>query len=219
MRKRHIIRGSFIPLLATALLLAGQLPAFAPGQPTSDAVIYPLAICRDGISFLLWADYYPAGTGDPDEEHAPYRVQSVQAATPVPPANANGRITPLANTLILDTTVNVPHALQQLDFATVNPPPTFPKYPPQVTLSWPYPQPVGLQDVAYAGGPYTLRWDRKLKAGRQSVVLSFDRFDLTAYSAEIVAAVDKCRLFDDEHPRDRAAAPEATPEESERSNA
>jgi hypothetical protein len=91
--------------------------------------------------------------------------------------------------------VNVPYDPQQLDFATVNPPPMLPKYPPHVTLSWPYPQPVGLQDVGYAGGPYTLRWDRKLKAGSQSVVLSFDRFDTTTYSAEIVADVDNCRLF------------------------
>jgi hypothetical protein len=124
-------------------------------------------------------------------------VQSVQAATPVPLADANGRISPPADTLVLDTTLNVPYAPQQLDLTTVDAPPRFPKYPPQITLSWPYPQPVGLQDVAYAGGPYTLRWDRRLKAGRQSVVLSFDRFDLTAYSAEIVADVDKCHLFDD----------------------
>jgi hypothetical protein len=57
--------------------------------------------------------------------------------------------------------------------------------------------PSGRCRIAYAGGPYTLRWDRKLKAGPQSVVLSFDRFDLTAYSAEIIADVDRCRLFDD----------------------
>jgi hypothetical protein len=38
----------------------------------------------------------------------------------------------------------------------------------------PTPKPVGLQDVDYAGGPYMLRWDRKLKAGPQAVVLSFD---------------------------------------------
>ena len=42
-----------------------------------------------------------------------------------------------------------------------------------------------------------LRWDRKLKAGPQSVVLSFDRFDATTFSAEIVADVDNCRLFKD----------------------
>jgi hypothetical protein len=40
-----------------------------------------------------------------------------------------------------------------------------------------------------------LRWDRKLKAGPQSVVLSFDRFDTSTYSAEIIADVDNCRLF------------------------
>lgn len=196
MRKRHPVRALLIALLAGAFLLAGQLPAFAP-HAGGDAVFHPLAICRDGIQFLFWADYYPAGTEEPDEEYPPVRVQSVQAATPVPPADANGRITPPADTLVLDTTVNVPYAPQELDFATVNPPPTFPKYPPQVTLSWPYPQPVGLQDVEYAGGPYTLRWDRKLKAGPQSVVLSFDRFDTTAYSAEIIADVDNCRLFSD----------------------
>ena len=196
MRKRHSVRALLIPLLAAAFLLAGQLPAFAP-HAGSDAVFHPLAICRDGIQFLFWADYYPAGTSDPDEEYSPVRVQSVQAATPVPPADANGRITPPADTLVLNNTVNVPYAPQQLDFATVNPPPTFRKYPPYVTLSWPYPQPVGLQDVAYAGGPYTLRWDRKLKAKPQSLVLSFDRFDTTTYSAEIIADVDNCRLFKD----------------------
>jgi hypothetical protein len=42
---------------------------------------------------------------------------------------------------------------------------------------------------------YTPRWDRKLKAGPQSVVLSFDRYDTTTYSAEIIANVDNCRLF------------------------
>jgi hypothetical protein len=197
MRNRYSVRGLVIALLATVLLLASQLPAAASYQSTSDAAIYPLAICRDGISFLFLADYYPAGTGDPSEEYAPVRVQSVQAATPVPPADANGRISPPADTLVLDTTFNVPFAPQRLDLATVDAPPRFPKYPPQITLSWPYPQPAGLQDVAYAGGPYTLRWDRKLKAGPQSVVLSFDRFDLTSYSAEIIADVDKCHLFDD----------------------
>ena len=196
MRNHRPVRIILIPLLAAAFLLAGQLPAFAP-QAGSDAVFHPLAICRDGISFLFWADYYPAGTEEPGEEHAPYRVQSVQAATPVPPADANGRIIPPADTLVLDTTVNVPYDPQEIDFATVNPPPTFPKYPPHVSLSWPYPQPVGLQDVEYAGGPYTLRWDHKLKAGPQSVVLSFDRFDTSAFSAEIIADVDNCRLFKD----------------------
>jgi hypothetical protein len=75
-------------------------------------------------------------------------------------------------------------------------PPTFPTYPPHVTLSWPYPQPVGLQDVNYVG-EYTLAWDRELKAGPAAVVLSFDRFDLTTNSAEIIADVDKCELFND----------------------
>jgi hypothetical protein len=197
MSKRHTVRALLIALLVTSSMLASQLPAAASYQSTSDAAFYPLAICRDGISFLFLADYYPAGTDDPSEEHAPVRVQSVQAATPVPPSNANGRISPPADTLVLDATLKVPYAPQQLDLASFNPPPRFPKYPPHITLSWPYPQPVGLQDVAYAGGPYTLRWDRKLKAGPQSVVLSFDRFDLTAYSAEIIADVGNCRLFDD----------------------
>jgi hypothetical protein len=128
MSKRHRVRALLIPLLAAAFLLAGQLPAFAP-QAGSDAVVYPLAICRDGISFLFWADYYPAGTGDPDEKYSAIRVQSVQAATPVPPADANGRITPPANTLVLDTTVNVPYAPQQIDFATVNPVAAIPQVP------------------------------------------------------------------------------------------
>jgi hypothetical protein len=59
---------------------------------------------------------------------------------------------------------------------------------------------VGPPDVAYAGGPYTLRWDRKLKAGPQPVVLSLDRDDTTTtYSAEIIADVGNCRLFGDWH--------------------
>ena len=117
MSNRHSLRALLIPLLAAAFLVAGQLPAFA-SHAGSDAVFHPLAICRDGISFLFWAEYYPAGTGDPDEEDPPVRVQSVQAATPVPPADANGRITPPADTLVLDTTMNVPYAPQEIDFAT-----------------------------------------------------------------------------------------------------
>jgi hypothetical protein len=62
-------------------------------------------------------------------------------------------------------------------------------------LSRAYPQPVGLQYVHYDGDPYTLRWDWKLKAESQSVVLSFDRFDTVKYNAEIIADVDNCRLF------------------------
>jgi hypothetical protein len=193
MRNRHRVRVLLVPLLAAAFLLAGQLPALA-SHAGGDAAIEPLAICRDGISFMLWVDFYPAGTEDPGEEHAPSWPVPVQAATPVPPADSNGRITPPADTLVLDTTVNVPYAPQQLDLAAFDAPPLLPMYPPHITLSWPYPQPVGLQDVNYAG-TYTLRWDRKLKAGRQSLVLSFDRFDTTAYSAEIIADVDNCRLF------------------------
>jgi hypothetical protein len=195
MRTRHRVRALLIPLLAAAFVLAGQLPAFAAPQPSSDAAIHPLAICRDGIRFMFWADYYPAGTGDPYEEEPPYHIRSVQAATPVPPADANGRITPPADTLVLDTTITVPYDPQQLDFATWQPPPpTFAKYPPHIALSWPYPVPEGLQDVNYFG-VYTLRWDRELKPGPAAVVLSFDRFDLTVYSAEIIADVDKCHLF------------------------
>ena len=54
---------------------------------------------------------------------------------------------------------------------------------------------MGLQDVNYVG-EYTLAWDRELQAGPAAVVLSFDRFDLTTNSAEIIADVDKCHLFD-----------------------
>jgi hypothetical protein len=200
MRKRPRLRALLVPLLAAGFVLAAQLPAFAP-QAGAESAIEPLAICRDGIRFMLFSDYYPAGTSDPAEDEAPFLVQSVQAATPVPPADANGRITPPAGTLVLDTTVSVPYAPQQVDFSKVAAPPTFPKYPPHVTLSWPYPQPVGFQDVNYVG-EYTLRWDHKLKAGPRAVVLSFDRFDLTEYSAEFIADVDKCHLFNGNHPRD-----------------
>jgi hypothetical protein len=172
--------------------------AFAP-QAGAESAIEPLAVCRDGIRFLLFADWYPAGTTGSEDE-APVLVQSVQAATPVPAADASGRITPPADTLMLDTTVNVPYTPQLVDFSTVAAPPTFAKYPPHVTLSWPYPQPVGLQKVNYVG-EYTLRWDHKLKAGPRAVVLSFDRFDLNEYSAEFVADVDKCHLFNGNHPR------------------
>jgi hypothetical protein len=198
MRKRPRLR-ALLPLLAAGFVLATQLPAVA-SHAGSDAAISPLAICRDGIRFMFFADYYPAGTTDPGDEPA-VRVQPVQAATPVPAADANGRITPPADTLVLDTTVDVPYAPQTLDLANFEPPPTFPKYPPHIELSWPYPQPVGLQEVNYVG-EYTLRWDHKLKAGPRAVVLSFDRFDLTKNSAEIIADVDNCHLFNGNHPRD-----------------
>jgi hypothetical protein len=199
MRNRPRLRALLVPLLAAALVLATQLPAFAP-QAGADSAIEPLAVCRDGIRFLFFADYYPAGTTEPGDE-APYRIQPVQAAAPVPAADANGRITPPADTLVLDTTVTVPYAPQQVDFSTTVAPPTFPKYPPHIQLSWPYPQPVGLQEVNYVG-EYTLRWDHKLKAGPRAVVLSFDRFDLTTNSAEVIADVDNCHLFNGNHPRD-----------------
>jgi hypothetical protein len=200
MRKCPRLRALLVPLLAAALVLATQLPAFAP-HAGQDAAIEPLAICRDGIRFLFFADYYPAGTADSSEDEAPFLVQSVQAAAPVPPADANGRITPPADTLLLDTAVTVPYAPQVVDFSTVAAPPTFAKYPPHVELSWPYPQPVGLQEAKYVG-EYTLRWDHKLKAGPRAVVLSFDRFDLTKNSAEFIADVDNCHLFNGNHPRD-----------------
>jgi hypothetical protein len=114
------------PLLAAAFLLAGQLPAFAP-QAGGDAVFHPLAIRCDAISFLFWADYYPAGTDELSDHEAPDWVQSVQAATPAPPVDAKGRrITPSADTLVLNSTVTVPDAPQLIDVATLNPPPLFP---------------------------------------------------------------------------------------------
>jgi hypothetical protein len=58
-----------------------------------------------------------------------------------------------------------------------------------------HPQPVGLQDVYYAGGPYSCGPTASSRRGPQSVVLSFDRFDTTTFSAEIIADVDNCRLF------------------------
>ena len=59
MRNRHTVRALLIPLLATSFLLAGQLPAAASYQSTSDAAFYPLAICRDGISFLFMGRLLP----------------------------------------------------------------------------------------------------------------------------------------------------------------
>jgi hypothetical protein len=194
MRNRHRVRALLIPLMAATFVLTSQLPAFAPGQSVSDVVIYPLAICRDGIRFQFFADYYPAGTGDPTEEEEPFRIQSVQAAAPVPEPDANGRLVPPADTLVLDTTLSVPYTPQQLDFDAYDPPPMFPKYPPQWTISGPYPQPEGLQDVNYYGD-YTLAWSRKLEPGPAAVALSFDRFDPTSDSQEVVADVDPCKLF------------------------
>jgi hypothetical protein len=200
MRNRPRLRALLIPLLAAGFVLAGQLPALA-SHAGQDYAISPLAVCRDGIRFMIFADYYPAGATDSAEDEAPYRVQPVQAATPVPPADANGRISsPPADTLVLDTTVTVPYAPQTLDLASFEPAPTFAKYPPHVELSWPYPQPVGLHEVNYVG-EYTLRWDHKLKAGPRAVVLSFDRFDLNEYSVEYIADVDNCHLFNGNHPR------------------
>jgi hypothetical protein len=39
MRKRHPVRALLIPLLAAGFLLAGQLPAAASFQSTSDAAV------------------------------------------------------------------------------------------------------------------------------------------------------------------------------------
>jgi hypothetical protein len=178
--------------VVTALLLA-PASASASFQSTSDAAIYPLAICRDGIRFLFAADFYPAA-GDPSGDEPPFRVQSVQAAAPVPPTNANGRVLPPADTLVLNVTVNVPYAPQTIDFASFYQPPLFPKYPPNTMLSGPYPQPTGVQVAEYTGD-YTLAWDRKLKAGPRAVVLSFARFDPASPSVELIGDVDNCRLF------------------------
>jgi hypothetical protein len=70
MPNRHPIRALLIPLLVAAFLFAGQLPAFA-SHAGSDAMVHPLAICRDGISFLFWADYYPAGPDNPATTRPP----------------------------------------------------------------------------------------------------------------------------------------------------
>jgi hypothetical protein len=118
----------------------------------------------------------------------------VQAAAPVPAPDANGRLSPPADTLVLDLTLQVPYVPQDVDLSTFEQPPMFPKYPPKTHLSRPYPMPVGVQHVSYTGD-YTLRWSRKLKAGHDAVVLSFDRFSTTSNSAEVIADVDNCRLF------------------------
>jgi hypothetical protein len=199
MRKHRRLRALLIPLLAAAFVLATQLPAFAP-LAGSDAAIEPLAVCRDGIRFLFFADYYPAGSSEPAGEEAPVRVQPVQAATPVPPI-VDGRAIAPADTLVLDTTLTVPYAPQVIDFDTFSQAPVFAKYPPNVIPSGFYPQPAGVQEVNYVG-EYTLRWDHKLKAGPRAVVLSFDRFDPASHSVEFIADVDKCHLFNGNHPRE-----------------
>src|SRR6266536_623610 len=82
-------RIGILTLLAvlTATLLTPTPASAGPNswQAGSDVAIYPLAVCRDGIRFLFAADWYPAGSDDPSGEEAPFRVQPVQAATPVPP--------------------------------------------------------------------------------------------------------------------------------------
>lgn len=181
---------TFLVALTASLLAPTQ--ASASFQTTSDAAIYPLAICRDGIRFLFAADFYPADGEDPPEG-APFRAQSVQAATPVPPI-VDGRAIAPANTLVLDATVNVPYAPQEIDLANFYQPPLFPRYPPTATPSGPYPQPEGVQIAEYTGD-YTLAWDTRLTPGPRAVVLSFDRFDPEAHSVELIADVDNCRLF------------------------
>jgi hypothetical protein len=180
-----------LTVLATCLLTPAQ--AFASYQSTSDAAIYPLAICRDGIHFLFAADFYPEGE-DPGTE-PPFRVQSVQAATPVPPI-VDGRAIPPTDARVLDVAVNVPNAPQEIDFANFYQAPDFPQYPPVTSPSGPYPQPSGVQTAVYTGD-YTLAWNTKLKVGPRKVVLSFDRFDPASNSVELIADVDNCKLFDD----------------------
>jgi hypothetical protein len=190
-------RIGILTLLAvlTATLLAPTNASAGPNswQAGSDAAIYPLAVCRDGIRFLFAADWYPAGSDDPSGEEAPFRVQPVQAATPVPPI-VDGRAIAPADTLVLDVTLNVPYASQAIDFDNFSQAPVFPKYPPNVIPSGPYPQPTGVQVAEYTGD-YTLAWDRKLKAGPHAVVLSFSRFDPASHSIEFIADVNNCKLF------------------------
>jgi hypothetical protein len=187
------LRAGILVLLAVVATLLVPASAAASYQSTSDAAIYPLAICRDGIRFLFAADFYPAGGGAAGD-HPPFRVQPVQAAAPVPPTNADGRVIPPAGTLVLDRTVNVPYSPQEIDFDHFHQPPLFPKYPPHITLSGPYQQPTGVQIAEYTGD-YTFAWSRKLKAGPRAVVLSFARFDPGSESVEVIADVDNCRLF------------------------
>jgi hypothetical protein len=177
--------------LTTGLLAPTQ--ASASYQSTSDAAVYPLAICRDGMRFLFAADFYPEGE-DPGTE-PPFRVQSVQAATPVPPV-VDGRAIPPNDARVLDVTVNVPNAPQEIDFDNFYQAPVFPQYPPVASPSGPYPQPTGVQTAEYAGD-YTLAWNTELKAGARKVVLSFDRFDPASNSVELIADVSNCKLFDD----------------------
>jgi hypothetical protein len=181
-----------LAVLATCLLTPPQ--ASASYQTTSDAAAYPLAVCRDGIRFLFAADFYPAGGGQPGDE-PPFRVQSVQAATPVPPV-VDGRAIPPDGARVLDVTLNVPYAPQEIDLANYDQPPMFPQYPPVVTPSGSYPQPAGVQVAEYTGD-YTLAWNTKLKAGPRAVVLSFNRFDPASNSVELIADVSNCKLFDD----------------------
>jgi len=182
-------------LVLLAVLTAGVLApaqASASYQSTSDAAIYPLAICRDGIRFLFAADFYPAG-GDHAGDEPPFRVQSVQAATPVPPI-VDGRAIAPADTLVLDVTVDVPYAPQEIDFDNFYQPPLFPNHPPTATPSGPYPQPSGVQIAEYTGD-YALAWNTRLTPGPRAVVLSFDRFDPASHSVELIADVDNCKLF------------------------
>lgn len=185
-----------IPTLLAVLTAVLVTPAQASAsyQSTSDAAIYPLAICRDGIRFLFAADFYPAG-GDVAGDEPPFRVQSVQAATPVPPI-VDGRAIPTTDARVLDVTVDVPYAPQEIDFDNFYQVPVFPRYPPVATPSGPYPQPTGVQVAEYTGD-YTLAWTTKLKAGPRAVALSFDRFDPNSNSVELIADVDNCRLFND----------------------
>lgn len=110
------------------------------------------------------------------------------------PPIVDGRAIAPADTLVLDVTVNVPYAPQEIDRDSFYQPPVFPKHPPNVVPSGYYPQPTGLQVAEYTGD-YTLAWTRKLEAGPRTVVLSFDRFDPASNSVEFIADVNNCKLF------------------------
>jgi hypothetical protein len=194
MRSRNRSRAGMLVVLAVvgATLLA-PTGASASYQSTSDAAISLLAVCRDGIQFLFAADFYSADTAS-SGDGPPFRAQSMQAAAPVPPTNADGRVLPPLDTLVLDVTVHVPYWPQRIDFDNLYHPPVFPEYPPRTTLSGPYPQPTGVQVAKYTSA-YTLTWAKKLKPGPRAVVLSCARFDPVSESVEIIADVDNCYLF------------------------
>ena len=123
-----------VALTATLLVPAS---ATASWQNGSDAAIYPLAVCRDGIRFLFAADWYPAGDESSDDE-APFRIQSVQAATPCHPSSMGGRSR--RRHAGADVTVNVPYAPRDRPRHFL-PATGLPEVPPNVVPSGYYPQP------------------------------------------------------------------------------